>query len=1213
MRQIIKTSGLFWPFVLGFAATVSPGYAQVSTTSVTITPQLVQQAESYSDLTLSPDGRLLATLHRGSIYVWNVASGTILRVISPPGVPKFAFTNDNGHLRYVTVSIVGGKPTLLSGDWNLSTGDFTQHVGPSGIFVATVVPGGKRAILGGNPTGTVHVFDIENNKILNSFGTPPPTGIPANQLDPRTISILAASENGHVAILTRVNGQVEIWDTERQSLRYKLKESHLASWLGVSPDGTRAAYTRPSLADNRTPIDVVDVASGKLVRTIFQPGDTRGGAAFSKDGKTMLAITSKGTFQQWNVDSGAPVHQGELPSGVIQGATVFVEGNQCLWGSANTLVRWDLAKNKLVQSLLDEKYSVFAITSAGADTSTGRAAALGTDDKTSRVISWDLSTLGLKANVPTAAGGKIAANASRVWIPNTTGFTLLDLNTFQSRPMVRDAGTALDAAFMISGNGQKMVVPGNRRGSDPITNRTWFEIVLSEWNASSGSKIDKVVRKRSDLSQAMLAMSHEGRFVVTNEYDMTSKHRHVRLWDLDRDVLMLEFDMTKTTHIGAALSNNGQTLGLAFMDQANPGRHTVQIIDVPTGKVRTTATSSIVGLVQAMAFSPNADKLALGCVTVEVLHTATGNVAHTFRGDPQWVTSLGFSGNGNYLYAAGRGGTTNLYRLDKPASVTMISSGTEWLVYDEDGYFDASRQGGGLVAAVDGLRAYRIDQLAVRYNRPDLLLERMGLGRAETVAHYRWRYHRRMEKLGIATEATLPTFRTTPDVTISRVNVEGGWATVQFDAVARGVDLFRYNVFVNDVPMFGALGKTTSGQTQHIEERIEVGTGRNKIEVSAMDARGGESLRAVQVVERHEKVKGNLYYLAFGVSKYKNPRYNLGFPQKDVVDLGDVFRAGAGKTFGEVYVRTYVNEMATVENIRKAKAFLQDATVEDTVVLFIAGHGLHTQDTAADYYFATHEVDPKNLTETAARFELIEDLLSGIRPRKKLFLMDTCESGEREKDDAPSAGIPTDARSLRARSTRQLELDMTPTNASSATMDTKAKDYDRERYIYNDLSRRTGAVVISSSRGAESSYEFDDIANGAFTEELLIALTSKKADQNADQWLSTDELRAHLMAAVPQRTQDLQHPTVDRDNLEVRFGFPLVTEAADIANRQAVPVQEMSLAETTTAPNEKPPIATRPRACGCDVAPDGNGYASGVVAAMLWLTRRRGRKRSEPR
>ena len=79
---------------------------------------------------------------------------------------------------------------------------------------------------------------------------------------------------------------------------------------------------------------------------------------------------------------------------------------------------------------------------------------------------------------------------------------------------------------------------------------------------------------------------------------------------------------------------------------------------------------------------------------------------------------------------------------------------------------------------------------------------------------------------------------------------------------------------------------------------------------------------------------------------------------------------------------------------KETKDFLKDAKVDDIFVLFIAGHGMYSQGDDATYYYLTHNADLSNLSSTAADFDLIEDLLQGIKPRKKLFLMDTCESGE---------------------------------------------------------------------------------------------------------------------------------------------------------------------------------------------------------------------------
>ena len=68
--------------------------------------------------------------------------------------------------------------------------------------------------------------------------------------------------------------------------------------------------------------------------------------------------------------------------------------------------------------------------------------------------------------------------------------------------------------------------------------------------------------------------------------------------------------------------------------------------------------------------------------------------------------------------------------------------------------------------------------------------------------------------------------------------------------------------------------------------------------------------------------------------------------------------------------------------------------MDDTVVLMISGHGVHDRDEYATYYYLTHETDLDSLAQTAVEFEELEELLQGFPPRQKLFLMDTCGSGE---------------------------------------------------------------------------------------------------------------------------------------------------------------------------------------------------------------------------
>jgi MYXO-CTERM domain-containing protein len=1190
-----------------FADDVKP-----SPTSVVMVPQLVHGFDYHTGAVVSIDGRFVASMHRGSIHVWDVESGALLPTLAAAGMPASTFLSDGIRLRFVSASLVDGKAAISTVTWDVTTGKTTQRNGPRGLLFPAMVPGGKRALLAESDTGAIRVYDIEGDKELRTFGGRPAVKVPPGKTNPNVVFSMVVPKDGAAVLLERGSGACELWDVERGRLRYEVKRKFPTGRTGISANGSRAVYTR--LADDKGNIafDVLDVAAGKLLRSITLGRGVVEAIAVSPDGRRAVTAESPGKIHLWDLDTGEEISQHVWPISSATTALSFISDNQILYGGSGRLEIWDIAQWERIRSFTDDKSQVSMLSGAAMVGAGERAAVVGYDGKTTQVWSWDLSRLGAtgsKTLGPNTFLTFLALNASRVWAPVGLGISVWEIPSFAQRDMKQSRESALDSFFALTADGSRAIVGQTQSRVDPQTKKKVDEYVLSEWNAATGAQTDKIRVDKGNKTPRVIAASADGRFVSTADYNGATRQVDMRIWDVGKGSLARSLDTGSINYPSAAFSPDGRAIVVVHMATATPGRQMVQVFDVTTGDVKMSTKTNIFGLATSIAYSPNGQNIAVASGTIEVFQADSGTLLHTLRGDAQWVKALAFSSDGRHLLSAGQGGMAVLHRLDKPASVTMIGAGDDWLVYDADGYFDASRKGGRLVAAVDGSRAYRIDQLAVRNNRPDLLLEHMGLGTPEIITHYRTRYQRRLEKLGIRDEAGLPTFGTTPDVLLTAVDVDGARAKVRFDAMARGADLLRYNVFVNDVPLFGAVGKTTAGRVQHIEETIELGAGRNKIEVSALDARGGESLRAVRVVQHKPKVTGDLYYLGFGVSQYKNSKYDLGYPHKDVTDLGDVLRAGAGKTFGKVHVQTFVNEAATVSNIQASKEFLKNARVDDTVILFIAGHGLHANDAAADYYFATHEVDPRRLPETAARFDVVEDLLMGIQSRKKLFLMDTCESGERDAEDAPSGGIPTtSARTLVARSTRQLELDVAQATAVAGIPVPKRRIFDRERYIYNDLSRRTGAIVISSSRGSEFSFELEEIANGVFTEELLIGLTTDRADENHDAQVSTDELRKHLMKAVPQRTEDKQHPTVDRDNLDANFSFPVVPEAAAIVFRpDAVPPRLVEKPIAVSKPISTPASTPKPPGCACGVA-ETSATTTGIlgmlfVAFALWMRR----------
>jgi hypothetical protein len=87
----------------------------------------------------------------------------------------------------------------------------------------------------------------------------------------------------------------------------------------------------------------------------------------------------------------------------------------------------------------------------------------------------------------------------------------------------------------------------------------------------------------------------------------------------------------------------------------------------------------------------------------------------------------------------------------------------------------------------------------------------------------------------------------------------------------------------------------------------------------------------------------------------------------------------------------------TKENLAKIREFLSKATVDDTVLMFVAGHGL--LDSKYDYYFGTSDIDFENPSGKGIAFEEFDDLLADLPCLKKSLLIDTCRAGELDEDE----------------------------------------------------------------------------------------------------------------------------------------------------------------------------------------------------------------------
>jgi uncharacterized caspase-like protein len=228
------------------------------------------------------------------------------------------------------------------------------------------------------------------------------------------------------------------------------------------------------------------------------------------------------------------------------------------------------------------------------------------------------------------------------------------------------------------------------------------------------------------------------------------------------------------------------------------------------------------------------------------------------------------------------------------------------------------------------------------------------------------------------------------------------------------------------------------------------------------------------------------YALIVGVSEYpKMPRdLWLQYPKADAAGLARALAVPSDQLL------LLTDGQATTAALRDAfKTFLKRPGKDDTVFIFIAGHG-NVDETGA--YILTSDSDPSNLKGTALPMGEIRELVEGelSTAGHVVFLADVCRAG---MIGSPSLG------------SKVVEIGDAP-----------------------------GELLgLMAARPRELSIEGPDYGggHGAFTDSVLRGLAGA-ADTDHDGIVTAGELIDYVTKDVPVKTRDKQHPREfgDMDN-----------------------------------------------------------------------------------
>jgi hypothetical protein len=453
------------------------------------------------------------------------------------------------------------------------------------------------------------------------------------------------------------------------------------------------------------------------------------------------------------------------------------------------------------------------------------------------------------------------------------------------------------------------------------------------------------------------------------------------------------------------------------------------------------------------------------------------------------------------------------------------------ILISPDNFYMATKGALKGVGFTVGSDVYSFDQFDLIYNRPDKVLANTGFADTMLIINYERAYEKRLKKLGISEEglkfqSQIPEIELNyePDI----LSTKTGNINFIVKANSAGNKLDRLHVLVNGVPEYGKLGMpidTSSASQFEKDISLDMNYGINDIQVYVSDESGASSLRkSFQVNYTSKEIKPDLYLITIGTSQFEQSDYNLTYAAKDAEDVSNIL--SNSEAFEEIHTLVIKDKEVTLERIKTLTEFVGDASVNDVVIIFVAGHGILNHE--LDYYLSTYDIDFMNPEKRGIPYNDLEDLLDQTRARKKVLFLDACHSGELDKEEMElSYTTKTEAGDITFREvgpqvqyTDGIELE---------------SSFELSKILFADMRNNNGATVVSSAGGAEYALEGQQWNNGVFTFCLLDGITENKADRNRDGKIMLSELQDYINHEVPRLTNERQTPTSRVENLSNDF------------------------------------------------------------------------------
>ncbi|WP_435015991.1 hypothetical protein TA3x_003549 [Tundrisphaera sp. TA3] len=1061
----------------------------------TLLTSLAHHTIAITRIAISPDQTLLASADLdGKVRVWDRAFRRIVgELASDRGVVELGFLPDSQRL--IALDAAGH-----AWNWDGARREETwSELVPGGTFqhMALADRAGPVALALGGADGTVTLVGADGR----------PTGGTIKAGEP--LARLALSGDGAELAMADEAGAVRIVSVPAGRT---IGEDHLENRPGAMlflPDGRLAA------------------CSGERIRLVL-PGRAAvdlpapGGAtrlAVSADSRRLAAIAG-GTALLWELPEGDPPRSipiDGLADRVAPTALAFSpDGARLAIGDFEGALR-----------LVDAATGGLALAPIAADRGQVAALRLSPDVRMMLQINregvaqiWDLSDGSARAPLP----GRWSAGA---FLPSGRGVVLSEYRTGDLSARTAGTGMPISLAFPRPTDPRGAILSREKLGPLAVSpDGRWLAAggangMVAVWDAAAGQVafVDRDAHRRAVTA---VAFSADAKRLLT-----AGRDRSARLWKVDaRGALAPD---------GPAITAP-EPISAAAIDPRDGGRIAIGttggvVLLRPPGAAQPARVDAMDGAINALAFAADGKRLFAGSdrdsrLGIWELNAEPRRIRWDGRdGHAERINALAVHPNGSLLASASDDATIRLWDVGpgefRPlCALSSMPVARDWVAFAPDGLFDGSEAGRRRITcrvggAVDSVTAER---LFGRFIHFELLAEIFRGDRPRARAPLAGLSNRRPPLVRVVStrkSGVNPFNRAEVEV---EVTDQGGGIgeIVLFEGPPGRRDKRISPAKVDEIP----------GGSRKALFAAFLKEGENPFWVSASgDDRGWEA-EPVPVLLSYDQPKlrqAQLYVMTVGVADYAYDDLDLKFSSANAANFQKVFAARRkNSAYQEVHADpALVNNGATRARILARLAATANRTEpQDTLVVFLSGHGFRDEETDR-YYYVPHDVTRAGqgaLGTDDLRKEIkangipAEDLLERLgkaRAKNVLLILDTCYAGA----------------------------------ASNAA---RRGPLERSRHGW-------GGVIIAAVSGDDKAYEADQIKSSLLTYGLLASINAlddrpvlterfapvklgERGGTLVGSWFEAARQRVAALFEVTQRTQD---PQIFGENLDFELVPPI--------------------------------------------------------------------------